>query len=308
MSNGPVMSIGAVAKAVGLSEGTLRNWERRYGYPKPQRTDGGHRVYGQEVVEFLSLVARAIRLGHRPAQLLGMTQDQLEELLPTPSPVLPMRTGGETADMEEVLRCAKAFDADGLFRSFRAEVAVAGLKSFVHSRAGEILTHIGQWWAASQIEIEHEHFAAEILRDFLSSEWRILNADANGPAVVCATPSGETHALGLHLVACCLVLAGYKVVFLGPDSPPSAVSAASLEVSAVAACLSMSAFSAREDNEKTVKDLNQNLPRGVELWLGGEGADALPASHTFRTLEDFSGFLSDHLPQLRARQGKATQG
>ena len=35
MSKSPVMSIGAVAKAVGLSEGTLRNWERRYGYPKP---------------------------------------------------------------------------------------------------------------------------------------------------------------------------------------------------------------------------------------------------------------------------------
>ena len=67
MSKSPVMSIGAVAKAVGLSEGTLRNWERRYGYPKPQRTDGGHRVYGQEVVDFLNLVARAIRLGHRPA-------------------------------------------------------------------------------------------------------------------------------------------------------------------------------------------------------------------------------------------------
>lgn len=308
MSKSPVMSIGAVAKAVGLSEGTLRNWERRYGYPKPQRTDGGHRVYGQEVVDFLNLVARAIRLGHRPAQLLGMTKEQLEALLPAPGPVLPIRGHSGAAGMDDLLRYTKSFDSDGLFRWFRSEVASAGLKRFVHSRAGELLTHLGQWWAASQIEIEHEHFAAEVLRDYLSSEWRTLNADAQGPAVVCATPVGETHALGLHLVACCLVLAGYRVIFLGPDSPPSAVAAASTEVNAAAACISMSAFSAREDNELTVKQLHEMLPRGTEIWLGGEGADGLPASHTFRSLETFSAFLSDHLPQLRARQGEASQG
>jgi len=303
MTTGPLMSIGAVAKAVGLSEGTLRNWERRYGYPKPERTDGGHRVYGQDVVEFLTLVSRAIRLGHRPAQVLEMTKVQLEALLPPPGPVVPMRGSRVRSGTEEFLRCTREFDADGLFRSFRSEVAESGLRSFVHSRAGELLSELGQWWASGEIEIEHEHFASEVLRDFLASEWRVFNAEAKGPAVVCATPVGESHALGLHLVACCLVLGGYRVVFIGADSPPSAVSAASTWVGASAVCLSMSAFSSTDDNEKTVAELRGLLPRGVEIWLGGEGAEGIEGSHTFRSLEDFSGFLADRLPQLGARNG-----
>ena len=305
MSKSPVMSIGAVAKAVGLSEGTLRNWERRYGYPKPQRTDGGHRVYGQEVVDFLNLVARAIRLGHRPAQLLGMTKEQLEALLPAPGPVLPIRGHSGAAGMDDLLRYTKAFDSDGLFRWFRSEVASAGLKRFVHSRAGELLTHLGQWWAASQIEIEHEHFAVDA-----SGLPRSGEPERRRPWASRGLRHSRRRDVrpGLHLVACCLVLDGYRVIFLGPDSPPSAVAAASTEVNAAAACISMSAFSAREDNELTVKQLHEMLPRGTEIWLGGEGADGLPASHTFRSLENFSAFLSDHLPQLRARQGEASQG
>ena len=97
----------------------------------------------RRVVEFLNLVARAIRLGHRPAQLLGMSKEQLEALLPAPGPVLPIRGHSGAAGMEDLLRYTKAFDSDGLFRWFRSEVASAGLKRFVHARAGELLTHLG---------------------------------------------------------------------------------------------------------------------------------------------------------------------
>ena len=300
MSNGPLMSIGAVARAVGLTEGTLRNWERRYGYPRPERTEGGHRVYGPEVVDFLSLVAKAIRQGHRPAQLLGMSKAQVEALMPSSGHILPIQGDRSTHQVEAVLRSAQSFDSDALFRRFRGDVASAGLLNFITTQAHELLTRIGQWWASGDLEIEHEHFATEVLRDFLSSEWRTLNADVQGPRVVCATPVGELHALGLHLVACCLVLNGYKVVFLGPDAPANAVAAAATEVDAVAVCLSMSMFSARDDNELMIERLHQLLPDSVELWVGGDGAEGLVASHTFRNFEAFTEFLVSRLPQMRA--------
>ena len=33
-----MLSIGAVAKATGIRVETLRTWERRYGFPRPERT------------------------------------------------------------------------------------------------------------------------------------------------------------------------------------------------------------------------------------------------------------------------------
>jgi DICT domain-containing protein len=47
----PQLSIGDVVKATGLGEATLRAWERRYGFPDPQREPSGHRRYGAEEVE-----------------------------------------------------------------------------------------------------------------------------------------------------------------------------------------------------------------------------------------------------------------
>ena len=305
MTDSPLMSIGAVARAVGLTEGTLRNWERRYGYPRPSRTEGGHRVYGPDVVDFLSLVAKAIRQGHRPAQLLGMSKEQIVALMPSSGHILPLKGDASSRQFDEVLEASRTFDSDALFRRFRAEVAANGLLGFIHSHGGELLTRLGQWWAGGELEIEHEHFATEVLRDFLASEWRILNADSKGPPVICATPVGELHALGLHLAACCLVLNGYKVVFLGPDSPPTAVAAAASEVNAIAACLSLSAFSARDDNEVMVQKLHQLLPQNVELWLGGSGSEGLVASYTFRSFDAFIEFLASRLTHVRAGDNQA---
>src|SRR5437588_12729935 len=35
----------AAAELLGVSPNTLRSWERRFGYPTPRRTPGGHRQY-----------------------------------------------------------------------------------------------------------------------------------------------------------------------------------------------------------------------------------------------------------------------
>ena len=47
------VSIATVERETGLSKDTLRVWERRYGFPTPQRTGGGHRQYDLEEIEAL---------------------------------------------------------------------------------------------------------------------------------------------------------------------------------------------------------------------------------------------------------------
>jgi DNA-binding transcriptional MerR regulator len=43
----------AAARLLGVSANTLRSWERRYGFPRPQRTAGGHRQYRLDELEAL---------------------------------------------------------------------------------------------------------------------------------------------------------------------------------------------------------------------------------------------------------------
>src|SRR5918999_285034 len=47
------ISTNAAAELLGVSPNTLRSWERRFGYPKPRRTQGGHRQYDLAELESL---------------------------------------------------------------------------------------------------------------------------------------------------------------------------------------------------------------------------------------------------------------
>ncbi len=57
------LAIREVAEQTGLTAGTIRAWETRYGFPAPERTASGYRVYGPDDVEVLRRVAALRRDG-----------------------------------------------------------------------------------------------------------------------------------------------------------------------------------------------------------------------------------------------------
>ena len=71
MSTG--LRAGQVARAVGVNIETLRYYERRGIIPKPDRSLGGHRVYGDDTVTVLRVI--------KAAQRLGFSLDEVAELL-----------------------------------------------------------------------------------------------------------------------------------------------------------------------------------------------------------------------------------
>jgi DNA-binding transcriptional MerR regulator len=48
-----VIRTNAAAALLGVSSNTLRSWERRFGFPMPQRTEGGHRQFDLTEIEAL---------------------------------------------------------------------------------------------------------------------------------------------------------------------------------------------------------------------------------------------------------------
>ncbi len=58
-----LLTISQVAKQTGLSEPTLRAWERRFGYPKPVRGPGGRRRYPSEQVDQLWQIKNSRKAG-----------------------------------------------------------------------------------------------------------------------------------------------------------------------------------------------------------------------------------------------------
>jgi hypothetical protein len=74
------LSIAAVERDTGLSKDTLRVWERRYGFPLPQRDAIGERAYPLDQVERLRIVKRLLDAGHRPGRVVALPLPALQQL------------------------------------------------------------------------------------------------------------------------------------------------------------------------------------------------------------------------------------
>ena len=293
------MSIGAVSKAVGIPVGTLRNWERRYGVPTPERTDGGHRLYGPETIGFLEMVNVAMRHGHRPAQLLRLSAEELSSLVAIDtSKTSRLPEGVHTPP--DVLGAIKNFDSEFLFAAFRKEVARRGLAGFVTDYVIPILSDMSMAWENGQMSIQQEHFASEALRDFLSTEWRSISNGSHSLRAVCATFPGEQHFIGLHMAAALMAVEGVHILFLGPDLPIAGTIDAAAAFQADAVVISCSVFSDFEENQMMLKEMCEKLPATTEVWVGGMGvASAIPGVRRFEGLDEFRRFLVGRVAALR---------
>jgi DNA-binding transcriptional MerR regulator len=74
----PVYSIGAVERMLGIPAATVRNWEERYGLVRPERSEGGHRLYTRTQVEQLRFVKERVDGGLQTAEAHRLLGERLE--------------------------------------------------------------------------------------------------------------------------------------------------------------------------------------------------------------------------------------
>ncbi len=278
---GGLLTIGALSTATGIPVDTIRTWERRYGYPLPERKPSGHRVYSLSTVPRLRRVAQAIARGHRAAEVLPATEGALEVLLAAlppaiTEPAIARRGTGPSgmlmpADATEVLHWIRGFDAERLKRWFQTDWARLGPLQFLEYRAAAFLRAVGDAWATKELEVRHEHFASAILGDFLRSVRQPLEDQAGGPIAALATLPGELHGLGLEMAALVFALADWRPLILGVDTPVDQIAVLTEEVPiAVVALSCVEPQSSRSTAQ--VRALRRKLPRRVPLIVGGSSA------------------------------------
>ena len=273
-------SIKVVSELTALPMGTLRAWERRYGFPKPERREGSNRrVYSSAQIERLRAVARALTRGYRPGDVIHMPLNELSALLDgTLDGTLEARSprgGSVLADVPTFIELLEQDNAKRIDDELRLAAAALGAKRFLVELAQPLAVAVGKAWELGRIEIRQEHLMTECL----TTQLRALLAThqvANGePTVVLTTLPGEPHTLGLQMVALYLALGAARPRLLGASTPPDQVIAAAhafgAQVVGIALTPAADLASARRDLQR----LARGLPSSTALWLGGAGASAL---------------------------------
>ena len=269
-------SIKVVSELTGLPMGTLRAWERRYGFPKPERRQGSNRrVYSSEQVDRLRVVAQALDRGYRPGDVIRMPLPALRALLEGTIEKRSVPAGGMVAEVATFIELLEQDDAKRINEELRLAVAVLGAKRFVVELAQPLATAVGKAWEEGRIEIRQEHLMTECLTTQLRASLATHQLENGEPTVVLATLPGEPHTLGLQMVALYVALGAARPRLLGASTPPDQVIAAAhafgAQVVGIALTEAADLGSARRDLHR----LARGLPDSVALWLGGAGASAL---------------------------------
>jgi len=291
-----LLSIGALSKATGIPTDTLRTWERRYGFPAPERTDSGHRRYSPQTLERLRLVQRALKLGQPASSAVRADPQVLRTLLARAGePAAEGTRAAETPDaeiFEHWFELVKRFDGVGLDHALAGSVAELGSHLFLAQRAEPFVEALGERWARDEIGVRHEHFASERLREVLVRTWRPLSdASTRGP-IVCATLPGEQHVLGLHMAALALALESIRIVFLGADAPVEEIVGAAVASRAGAVAISASRASKPAQVRRGLDALRAGLPADLSIVAGGDGvpddAQGVTVVRTFTALTEWA--------------------
>lgn len=267
-------TIAAVERETGLSKDTLRVWERRYGFPFPNRDSRGERVYPPDQVAKLRLISRLLDRGMRPGQLMGIPLQELIERSQAVEPARPAAnagsSGGELAPlMEETLRLLQSYDEAGLRAHFSRVLLRLGLQRFVTEFVAPLNELVGDGWSRGEIAVSQEHVYAEQMQHLLRQGIGSIPSGAEQPSVMLTTLPGEQHQLGLLMAHVCLAAEGARCISLGVQTPAWDIAQAVERQGIDVVGLSFSEAVRLNVAYEMLKDLRGRLPDDVEVWAGG---------------------------------------
>lgn len=264
----PGLPIASVERETGLSKDTLRVWERRYGFPTPERDAKGERLYTQVQVRRLAQIKRLMDRGHRPGKLLALDEPSLRALDDTQPMSMSAAGAGQ---IDSWLQLVKAHDSEALQRQFYRELAKRGMPRFVQDTIAPLITRIGDAWSRNELGIFEEHLFSQHLEKLFRTTLANLPPQVGSPRVLLTTLSGEVHTLGLLMLEALLVVEDAFPVLLGPQTPIDEIVRAALVKQVDAVCLSFSVAYSPAHAVQGLRDLRQLLPENIEIWAGGYG-------------------------------------
>jgi MerR family transcriptional regulator, light-induced transcriptional regulator len=291
------LAIASVEYETGIGKDRLRAWERRYGFPAPQRDRNGKRVYPPDQVARLKIIKRLIDIGHAPNKLLTSSSSDLETLL------LGSRGAPRSdADVQKALDALRDGDLHTFDSWLRTSLLREGLEGFLLGPGRAILEEVGQAWQTGCIAIWHEHYFSEQYSALLRSAIASLPAFGR-PKILLATPAGERHGLGLLMTQALFAVRGAECISLGVEIPNADIVSCASQCKVDVVALSISTGFSIPRAKDVLTHLRANLPPATQIWIGGAGAEILGRALSARSFQFFSS-LEEGLSALQAwRQG-----
>ena len=217
--------IGELSRRVGVSTELLRAWERRYQLLQPARSPKGYRLYTARDELRVRAMQDQLAGGLSAAQAAGVARQAAPAerayppaTRPVPGEPGPTEAGAAMSHYRALERALDVYDESAAQQAFDTMLRELSLTTVLRDIVMPYLAELGARWEAGTIDVAQEHFASNLLRGRLAGlalGW----GQGVGPRAVLACPQGELHDLPLMVFGIVLNRCGWRVTYLGNNTP-----------------------------------------------------------------------------------------
>ncbi len=292
-----------VAQHTGLSQHTIRAWERRYGALLPDRTATNRRLYSAEDIEKLKLLQRALKAGHTIGRVAGLSTEALQQLLSgSDTPVKGVSddktskqsTPEQASFLKEALAAVAKLNGEVLEYTLTRAAAILGSAAVIEHIILPLLETAGSDWASGASRPAYEHLASSVVRTFLGRTLTSFQPSSGAPRLIVTTPRGQLHELGALMAAVTAASEGWRSIYLGPNLPAEEIAVAAHQSGASAIALSIVYPSDDATLEEELNALRKHIGQKMPILTGGRSAAGYA-----RALKSIGAVSVEDLPRLR---------
>jgi DNA-binding transcriptional MerR regulator len=216
MNDESEITVGELARRLGVAPATLRTWARRYGLGPSGHEVGAHRRYDAVDVARIAVMRRLVISGVAPkeAALIAVDADVSE------AENLPIIEFEERVEIVEViLKALESLDISFVNEIIRREILANGVITTWVEILTPTLIKIGDHWSKTGDGIGSEHLLTEIVIKILREISAEIENPVNAKPIVLAAIGEELHSLALHALLAALAERNIQAHFFGPRTP-----------------------------------------------------------------------------------------
>ena len=200
-----------------ISAHKLRIWERRYGFPKPLRTDTNIRYYSDDQLKKLLNVGILNRNGYRISVITKMSPEEMYENV---NNILSNITSEFQDEINALILHMLEYNEKEFQSVFQRSVIRRGFLDTIIQVIYPFLNQIGILWGTNKVIVSQEHFITNLIRQKIIAAIDALPLPMeNAPSIALFLLNNEDHEIGLLLSFFIAKSLGWRVFYLGQRVP-----------------------------------------------------------------------------------------
>jgi len=200
----------------GIKAHTIRIWEQRYSFIKPERTDTNIRYYSNDELKKILNVALLNKYGYKISHIDKMNDGEIKEKILA----LNQMEALQERIVNELIQSMVDIDMERLEMILDKYIAARGIERAITQIIFPFLEKIGILWLTNHINPAQEHLVSNIIRQKLivGIDGIVTSLKVN-KTVLLFLPEGEYHELGLLFMYYLLKSRGVTAIYLGCSVP-----------------------------------------------------------------------------------------